>query len=216
MTKRMFSFLIALVLLCAMSMSVSAHEVPNLEELGSITFIVDYENEPVDGGSLTLYRVGDIVENNGDYSFALIEKLDDEKTALDNLEDPQLARDLAVKVAEAELKGITEPVKEGEAVFAEVEPGLYVVVQNEAAEGFEKMSPFVISMPKFENGTYVTDIKAEPKPSLEKAPEKPEKPQDPTLPQTGQLNWPVPVLAVGGVMLFALGWVICFKKRKES
>lgn len=216
MTKRIFSFLIALVLLCAISMSVSAHEVPNLEEPGSITFIVDYENEPVDGGSLTLYRVGDIVENNGDYGFELIEKLDDGKNALDNPEDPQLTRDLAAKAAEAKLQGITSPVKEGEAVFTEVEPGLYVVVQQEAAEGFEKMSPFLISMPRFEDGKYVTDIKAEPKPSLEKAPEKPEKPQDPTLPQTGQLNWPVPVLAVGGVMLFALGWVICFKKRKES
>ena len=28
------------------------------------------------------------------------------------------------------------------------------------------------------------------------------------LPQTGQLNWPVPVLAVSGVLLFAAGWVL--------
>ena len=216
MKKRIFPFLIAVLMLCFMSMNVFAHEVPNLEENGSITFIVDYEGEPVDGGNLTLYRVGDIVENNGDYSFALIEKLDDEKTALDNLEDPQLARDLAAKAAEAKLKGVTAAIKEGKVVFEEVEPGLYVVVQQEASAGFEAMSPFLISMPKFENGTYVTDIKAEPKPSLEKAPEKPEKPQDPTLPQTGQLNWPVPVLAVSGVVLFTIGWLICFKRKKEN
>ena len=214
--ERRVSFLVALMLLCAMSISVSAHEVPNLEEPGSITFIVDYENEPVDGGSLTLYRVGDIVEDNGDYGFGLIEKLDEAKPTIDNPEDSQLARELAAKAAEIKLKGITAPIKEGEAVFTDVKPGLYVVVQHEVAEGFEAMSPFLISMPKFENGTYVTEVKASPKVSLEKAPEKPTKPQDPTLPQTGQLNWPVPVLAVGGVMLFALGWVICFKKRKES
>ena len=101
-------------------------------------------------------------------------------------------------------------------MFTDVKPGLYVVVQHEVAEGFETMSPFLISMPKFENNSYVTDVKASPKVSLEKTPEEPTKSQDPTLPQTGQLNWPVPVLAVGGVMLFALGWVICFKKRKES
>ena len=215
MTKRMFSFLIALVLLCAMSMSVSAHEVPNLEELGSITFIVDYENEPVDGGSLTLYRVGDIVEDNGDYGFGLIEKLDDGKTALDNLEDPQLAQNLAAKAAEAKLTGITTSIEKGEAVFVNVKPGLYVVVQNEASDGFEAMSPFLISMPKFENGVYVTEVKADPKPSLKKEPEKPTKPADPTLPQTGQLNWPVPVMAVGGLALFVTGWMLYFKRKRE-
>ena len=33
------------------------------------------------------------------------------------------------------------------------------------------------------------------------------------LPQTGQLNWPVPVLAVSGVLLFAVGWVL---NKKEA
>jgi len=216
MKKRGISFILICLLLISLSMSAAAHEVPDLEKAGSVTLSICYETEPIDGGSLTLYRVGDIVENNGDYGFELIEKLDDGKNALDNPEEPQLARELAAKAAETKLKGITAPIKEGEAVFTDVKPGLYVVVQHEVTEGFEAMSPFLISMPKFENGTYVTEVKASPKVSLEKAPEEPTKPQDPTLPQTGQLNWPVPVLAVGGVMLFALGWVICFKKRKES
>ena len=29
-----------------------------------------------------------------------------------------------------------------------------------------------------------------------------------TLPQTGQLNWPIPVLAVAGILLFAFGWMM--------
>ena len=33
------------------------------------------------------------------------------------------------------------------------------------------------------------------------------------LPQTGQLNWPVPVLAVSGVVLFAFGWALDRKYR---
>lgn len=36
----------------------------------------------------------------------------------------------------------------------------------------------------------------------------------PKLPQTGQLNWPVPVLAGGGVVLFAIGWAL-FKEEKR-
>lgn len=38
----------------------------------------------------------------------------------------------------------------------------------------------------------------------------------PKLPQTGQLNWPVPVMAAAGLTLFAVGWVLCFGRRKES
>ncbi len=34
--------------------------------------------------------------------------------------------------------------------------------------------------------------------------------------QTGQLNWPVPVLAVGGVLLFAFGWALVFMKKQKN
>ena len=47
-------------------------------------------------------------------------------------------------------------------------------------------------------------------------PVKPGHPDNPVmsgLPQTGQLNWPVPVLAVSGVLLFAFGWVTDRKYR---
>ena len=215
MKKRMISFLIMSVLLISLSLSAAAHEVPDLEKTGSITFTVDFEKEPLDGGSLTLYRVGDIVENNGDYSFGMVEKLDPEQAAIDKPEDPQVAKELAAKAAEAKLVGITAPIQKGEAVFADVEPGLYVVVQEEATEGFEAMNPFLISMPKFENGVYVTEVKVDPKVSLEKKPEPPSEPPPPNLPQTGQLNWPVPLLAAGGLVMVLLGWILCNKSKKE-
>lgn len=34
--------------------------------------------------------------------------------------------------------------------------------------------------------------------------------------QTGQLVWPIPVLAGAGVLFFTLGWVMVFAKRKEN
>lgn len=34
--------------------------------------------------------------------------------------------------------------------------------------------------------------------------------------QTGQLNWPVPLLAVGGLVIFAIGWALVFFKRKKK
>lgn len=38
-------------------------------------------------------------------------------------------------------------------------------------------------------------------------------PEVPKLPQTGQMNWPIPVLAVLGLALVALGWIL---RRKEK
>ena len=34
--------------------------------------------------------------------------------------------------------------------------------------------------------------------------------------QTGQLIWPIPVLAGGGILLFATGWILFFGKRKNN
>lgn len=34
--------------------------------------------------------------------------------------------------------------------------------------------------------------------------------------QTGQLNWPIPILAISGVTLFAVGWGLVFLKRRNG
>lgn len=52
--------------------------------------------------------------------------------------------------------------------------------------------------------TFVLDAEAE----------KQQREEQRVLPQTGQLNWPVPVLAVSGMLLFAAGWVL--KRGKEQ
>ena len=36
------------------------------------------------------------------------------------------------------------------------------------------------------------------------------------LPQTGQLNWPIPVLIAGGLLLLAVGWVLVFHRKKKN
>ena len=47
-------------------------------------------------------------------------------------------------------------------------------------------------------------------------PVSPGHPDTPVLPQTGQLNWPIPVLACSGVLLFATGWCLNKKGKKEN
>lgn len=38
----------------------------------------------------------------------------------------------------------------------------------------------------------------------------------PKLPQTGQMNWPIPVMTVSGLALFLLGWFLCFGRKRDS
>ena len=60
------------------------------------------------------------------------------------------------------------------------------------------------------------------KPSEPEKPSEPDNPDNPVapgrpdgnaLPQSGQLNWPIPFMACSGVLLFAVGWVL---DRKET
>lgn len=58
-----------------MSAVVYAHEAPDMEREGSIHITMLCGEEAVPGGSLTLYRVGDVQENDGDYDFVISEVL---------------------------------------------------------------------------------------------------------------------------------------------
>jgi LPXTG-motif cell wall-anchored protein len=53
-------------------------------------------------------------------------------------------------------------------------------------------------------------------PSNPTTPQSPSTPSTTTttkLPQTGQLNWPVPLMAMSGLLLFAFGWWL---KQREK
>lgn len=61
--------------------------------------------------------------------------------------------------------------------------------------------------------TITNTLRAEdPTTPTETKPQETTKPTGPKLPQTGQLWWPVPFLALSGMVLFLMGWI----RRKES
>ncbi len=215
MKNRIVALVGIMLVIFALSTEASAQEVPDLEKSGTITFLLTWDGENLDGGSLSLYRVGDIREENGNFGFAWIPQLADTGLSLEDPNDPALALALADRIRD--LEGTTVTVQEGKATFTDVAPGLYLAVQEQATPGFEPLSPFLISMPRYEEGKYVSEITARPKATLETIPTEPEEtePTEPELPQTGQTNWPVPVLTVLGLGFFTLGWMLCFRGKKE-
>ena len=221
MKKRVLLILCVAVLLGAMTVTTHAAQIPDYDRLGSISITMSYRNEPVSGGTLTLYRVADIHEEDGNLSFVYTEEFSDCEIPLDDLTKSDIPTALAKIAKDNSLKGITKTVdKKGKVSFADLELGLYLLVQLKAAPGYNAVSPFLVSVPGQEGGTYVYDVDGSPKLSLEPAPTKPSTPTTPTkppsIPQTGQNKWQVPALAIGGLFLLGLGLSLCRSGRKKS
>lgn len=220
--RRILHILLCLVLLLALSLSVFATEIPDTDRLGSLTFRMEWEGEPLSSGSLTLYRVGLIANRDHRFVFVPVPEFSEDDVSLEHLEDTQLPVQLAQLAQERELEPITQPIAEGEVRFEALQTGLYVVVQREeeACEGFKPINPFLVSLPRWDGSAYIYDLVADPKVALETEPTeppteptKPPEPNDPNLPQTGQLNWPIPILFAGGLLLFVVGCLLCFGKK---
>lgn len=213
--KQLSALLLTLFLCCAMVVTVYAHEVPDLSRTGSISIAMIYDGEAVGGGSLTFYQAASVRADNGDYSFVLTDEFAQSGVSLKNPTDKATAERLAEYVSSNHVAGMTEEIGEdGMLTVENLNPGLYLVIQKETVGGFESLKPFLVSIPMLEKGNYVYDVDASPKLEILKktpspTPATPDTP-DSTLPQTGQLNWPVPVLTILGLGFFFLGWRLSF------
>lgn len=233
--KRLAALMLTGILCCAFAVTAYAHPVPDMDRAGSVHGTMVYDGSAVGGGTLTLYQVGDVSEDDGDYSFTLSNDFAGSQLSLADMADAELAAGLADYAADNSLAAAATAAidSDGTVDIQGLYPGLYLVVQTMPAEGFEAISPFLVSLPVYngEIGAYIYDVNVEPKMSpLIKKPtpdtttpdtttpetKKPESTGTTTvLPQTGQLNWPVPVLTVLGLCLFGMGWMLHFGRRKK-
>ena len=204
------------------------HEMLDPDRIGSISITFTYydetakETKPVTGGnSVGLYKVADVIVDNGfkfvtDERFAGVGEIPNTDDALDaaNL-------DLAEKMA-AIAKSYDFDVQpkamdaQGTVSFDGLEVGLYLVMQDAQGTGDNKLTiaPFLITVPQRNpDGSLSYDVIAKAKP-IGVAKEKVTPPPTPRrLPQTGQMWWPVSVLATVGVVLLTFGFVRKMKNK---
>lgn len=224
MMRRICSLLTAVLIVLSLCAVVYAQDVLDMSQdgNGSIYIHMGYAEGTEDCGSLTIYRVGEIQEYDGNYTFEPAGLFTLEWEAYEDVHSADLAQALADFAAEHSVEGIRGVIAaDGTVTFSDLELGLYLVVQDTAAAGYEKISPFLIGIPNMEDGVYIYQVDASPKVQLETTPPETTEPTEPgptepTLPQTGQLNWPVPVMAAAGLGLFITGWGLCFRKQKEA
>lgn len=220
MRKHFISGLLALLLLLGLPLSAAAHAVPDESRNGhcSITVSMTYKGKAVRGGKLALYKVGDVAENDGNYSFVPVEAIRGDIPEFGDTQSPELAGKLAK--LEKKLTPVTaDPVtvgKDGKATFSNLTFGLYLVVQKTAASGYRKIAPFLVSVPYLYRDEYQYELTSQPKTDLEQE-VKPTAPPSSggsggKLPQTGQLWWPVPLLICAGLGCIAVG---LFRRRED-
>lgn len=112
MKKRLLSICFVFVLLCVICLpAYAAVDVPNPDKTGTIKVNMQYNGQPVAGGALSVYRVGQIYEDDGNYSFTLTDDFADSKMPLNQntIVAPETAEELSDFADEKSL----EPDKTG-------------------------------------------------------------------------------------------------------
>ena len=233
MKKKLFVCIICAMMLM-LSIPVRADEIqnrqPDYSRTGSITVdIHTSDGTRVPGGTLTAYEVAFAVDNEFRYTEAFsgcpvsLSKVGTGKNG-----EPELSKELAAFAARKGITGKTVAIdSSGRAVFPELELGLYLIVQNTPAKGYQAIAPFSVTVPIWDGKKLLYDVYANPKPETAKpvvtppltpvvtpVPPVPVNPS-PLLPQTGQLWWPVPLLIAAGAALLLSG-LRAERRRKQA
>lgn len=197
----------------------------DINKPGDISITMQHNSELVTDGNLVLHLVGEIDVQPGKMNFVLSEEFKNSKVDLSDISDTKIAESLLAYANKNKIAGTEIIVDEnGGAKFSDLKPALYLISQTKAAAGYNTFVPFIVSVPMHNGSQYLYHIDASPKIQLSKMPAETsplftnpsDKPKEGKLPQTGQLNWPVPLLVVGGLVLLIIGWIVFFGiKRKK-
>jgi pilin isopeptide linkage protein len=114
--------------------------------------------------------VADAVYDDGNNLFVYREEFAECKLDLTRIETeesgaPELAEELVAWVTENGLEGTEKKIdEEGKAFYEDLSLGLYLFIQKTAAEGYECVHPFLVTVPLWDGEKLVYDVDAGPKP----------------------------------------------------
>ena len=238
MFQRISVLILALMLLCGMSITAfAAADSPSLDwsMSGNSSITVEMKDDSgsaVTDGTLTLYQVALLEQDDGNVVYTLTDAFSASGVSLDDVSEnsSSLASELSGYVAEnSSITGTAVKNTSGTVVFEGLELGLYLIVQTTQSEGYYTVNPFVVSVPLDEDGSWIYNVDASPKvgvltPVPEETVATTDSPTETTaktgtglkLPQTGQLFWPIPVLAAAGAVLLMTGYLVTRNERKKA
>lgn len=236
--KRISSLLAVLIALCCLGLTVLADttEPIDSDQKTSLTVRLQSLEDEVkveEGAEITIYKVADMKQESGELQFTYTSAFAGCKEDLTK-EIPADAvaamAELAKKNNATGVKGTTDVY--GRVTFSDLDQAVYLVTQMGSVTGFTTFAPFLSYLPDIEEGKWNYDIVASPKivysvtPGRKPTPTPTPTPNPnatptltptPDLPQTGQLNWPIPVLFVSGLLFICAGLMMaCMRKQHED
>lgn len=183
--------LVSLALLCVLGGVVPSAKAA--QTYGSIRVKLDAQDLAVINGAVTLYQVGFWVEDGyriaENFGGGIVRKAD--------VGSENLAQWLAESADESGMTMLLDA--DGNAVFSELEEGLYILVQTERIDGFYPIRPVLLTVPEGEQ--WNLEVNRQPVPVVTE------------IPKTGQS--PTPFLGVLGMILSSTGLILCSKKGRK-
>lgn len=211
--RKIFLAALAVLLLSGGAMGI---EYIDTSRTGSLTIDCQHDSKAVGGMSFSLYRVAKVGD---DGQFALLPAYrksgvtlrDDDTTSQWKTDAATLAKWVSDNKLSPTATKTTDST--GKATYTPAKTGLYLAVGKDTKIGDKtyQSTPFLVSVPgQNADGTqWNYAVTAKPKTSATpNTPNKPNKLGNPHLPRTGQLKWPIPILAAVGLMLMIAGWRI--------
>ena len=220
------SILLFLPVLCLQAFAVGVSGTLNL----SCSTHVDGERFYIAGDEFSLVKIADaevlMSEGNSCIQYTVLSKyksLDCDWGNLTAEESYAKAKQLTSMVAAEEYIASAVTDRQGNTSFYNLSPAMYLVVRTKVVPRNESyyVDSFLVSIPLLWDGNINYTVTASPKcgwtpgepdnpvdlivPPEPQNPDKSEQ-NNPKLPQTGQLQWPIPVLVAVGGMLFLIGW----------
>lgn len=215
--KHILAFLSSVLLFLLYSGTAHALDGVDMDEPCFVTVSCSYGGVPLEGMTVRLYRVADISVRG---KLTITPEYAESGAQLDELDNSERAREAADTLLQyrkdRNLPAAAEAVTDadGNAASKALQPGLYLVnIDPLRVKGGEySAETALVALPglneedetwSYSLTTYAKIEFVKPKPT----------PHPGDLPDTGQLQWPVPVLAVTGLALVGTGYALCRSKN---
>ena len=126
-----------------------------------IVSLINDETNLVEGANIKIYKLADAYSSNGNLDFSYVSDL---KECKNNIKDNLLNEETLNCIYSGNLDTKEEITNNhGMVSFDELDLGLYLIEQTNIVEGYSKIEPFLVYMPKNEENKWIYTIDATPK-----------------------------------------------------